>query len=329
MSDQPIGILAAATLLPPRTKTLREIFDEEGVPFTEEAASRLGVEQVHIFEGESPTDMAVEVSKDALAKGSLSPLDLDAIIDFSVMPQKYVEPAWSMSNELQAELGAKKAFTLGYSGGGCSNLHVALKFATSLIRADDEIRTILLVASDCAIPGNRLIDRKNPVTAIGDGASALIIQRDAPGSAIIDTMVSTEGGLHDVINIPGGGIAHPARLDLYRLVLDRAKYDAFDRVGGLKKLTAALLDKHALEQRDIGHFITPNISGDDIDAFIDHMGSQDHIARQNLSSCGHLHSNDLVMNYLSARQNGARAGDLVMLASHGMGFTTAATLLRL
>ena len=247
MGDLSVGILSAASFVPQRTATVREIFEEEGIPVDRGDIARLGIEQVHVFDGESPTDMAIEASLAALKTGELLATDIDAIIDFSVMPQKYVEPAWSMSNELQAELAARNAFTLGFSGGGCANLHVAIKFATSLIRTNNDIETVLLVASDRAISGNRVIDQDKPITVVGDAASAFILQRGAQAGTIIDTTVASDGRLHDVLNIPGGGMAHPTRLDLYRLMLNREKYESVTTVATLKLISETLLVKHALD----------------------------------------------------------------------------------
>jgi 3-oxoacyl-[acyl-carrier-protein] synthase-3 len=273
--------------------------------------------------------MAVAVSRDALDQAGLAPLDLDAIIDFSVMPQRYVEPAWSMSNELQAELGAKHAFTLGFSGGGSANIHAALKFARALIRANDDVDTILLTAADRAIPGNRVLSAGEPVTVIGDAATALVVSRNAPSAVIVDTISASNGALHDVLNIPGGGMAHPTRLDLYRLTLDETKYRSRDRMGELRALADRMLARNGLAREGVDHFLTANISNDDTEAFSRAMETNGRLHRDNLGPCGHVHSCDLVLNYMSLRQNGAAPGHHVLMASHGMGFFLGATLLKL
>lgn len=327
MTTASIGILSAAAYFPDKTITIEQVFKEEGVTLDADTAARLGIKRVHVFEGESPTDMAVAVSKAAIEKAGLTAMDIHAIIDFSVMPQRYVEPAWSMSNELQAELGAKNAFTLGYSGGGCANLHVAIKFATALIKANDDVDTVLLVASDKALPKNRIIDRGNPVTVLGDAASALIIKRGAPNSTIIDTEMSSIGRLHDVRNIPGGGVAHPTRVDLYKLVLDRAKYDSVDRTAAPKKLAAEMLKRNSVSA-GLKSILIPNTSNEDMDHFAKALDAQAPMARDTLASTGHVHSTDLILNYMTLEKSGLKKGDYVMMASHGMGFLAGVTLLQ-
>lgn len=326
---EPVGLLAAAHYLPERTNTLDEIIARETGPVDVTAAARLGVDSVHVFDGESPTDMAVAVSRKVLETAGLTPLDLDAIIDFSMMPQRYVEPAWSMSNELQAELGAKRAFTLGYSGGHSSNLHAAIKFARALILANDDVHRVLLVASDQAISGNRVIAGKDaPLTVLGDGASAVIVARGAGRARILGTAMRSTGALHDVLNIPGGGMKHPTRLDLYRLTLDAAKHARSDRTNELKGLVDKLLARHGLSGSDIGRTITANISASDAQAVGDSLGAGERLVPSGFASRGHLHASDLVLNMLELEEEAPPAGTHVLLATHGHGFLYGATLLQ-
>lgn len=326
---EPVGLLAAAHHLPERVCTLDEIVARETGPVDVTAAARLGVGSVHVFEGESPTDMALAVSRKVLEAAGLTPLDLDAIIDFSMMPQRYVEPAWSMSNELQAELGAKRAFTLGYSGGHSSNLHAAIKFARALILANDDVNRVLLVAADQAIAGNRVIAGLDaPLTVLGDGASAVIVARGAGRAAILGTALRSNGALHDVLNIPGGGMKHPTRLDLYRLTLDAAKHDRADRTSELKGLVDRLLARHGLSGGDISRTITANISAADAQAVGDSLCTGARLVPAGFASRGHLHGSDLVLNLLELEEEAPPAGSNVLLATHGHGFLYGATLLQ-
>jgi 3-oxoacyl-[acyl-carrier-protein] synthase-3 len=328
MQKHPVGIIAAACHLPPETTTLSKILSAENVNGAGPKVAALGFTGVHVFTGESPTDMAVEVSRQALAEAGVSPLDLDAVIDFSVMPQRYVEPAWSMSNELQAELGAKNAFTLGFSGGGAANVHAAIKFASALILANDDVDTVLLAASDQAISGNRVIGAGDePVTVIGDAASALILRRDAGRARVVDTRLASRGALHDVLYIPGGGMRHPTRLDLYKLTLDAEKYAAADRHGELGSLVDALISRHGLAREGIDRFLTAHVSDADLAGFDAALAAGDRLVRPDASARGHLHSSDLVFG-LRDLLAGDETPDTVLMASHGMGFSYGATLLR-
>lgn len=327
MTNIGIGIRATASWLPSQTLAVGDIFAAEGHRLEAATRDRLGVEQVHHFTGESPTEMAVAVSRQVLEDARLGPFDLHAIIDFSSLPQRYVEPAWSMSNELQAELGAKAAFTLGYSGGGASNLHVALKFAVALIADNAEISNVLLVAAERAIPGNRVILAPDPVSVIGDGAAALIVSREAPKDRILGTHVTSDGANHDVFFIPGGGITHPTRLDLYRLTLDTEKFARIDRPAIHRRASDGLMRRLNGTGGPVDHQIGANFCREDVVTTSPEGANSTAIALDTLARHGHVPACDLVFNYLALKAAGLPAGSRVLLATHGLGFTAGATLL--
>ncbi|MCG6122720.1 MAG: hypothetical protein MEP57_08435 [Microvirga sp.] len=322
------GVLSIASSLPPRVANLGAIFADEGVALDQRVAARLGVREVRVFEGESPTELALDASRAALAKAGIEAGELDAIIDFSTMPQRYVEPAWSMSNELQHLIGARNAFTLGYSGGGCANLLVAMKFASAMLRADADTRTILLVASDVALPGNRVIDREDPFMVLGDGATAMIMRRDEGRATLIDVALASEGRLHDARFIPGGGIRHPTRLDLHRLVLDRETIASVDRHARARDLAAGLLEARGVPLGDVAHVVTPNLSAEDVVSFAAALYGNAAPGLATLANLGHANANDFILNLARLEEAGVVEGAYVLLASHGLGFLAGAALLR-
>ncbi|TVR10850.1 MAG: hypothetical protein EA385_02590 [Salinarimonadaceae bacterium] len=328
MTEPRAGVLSIASSLPPRVAKIEQIFSDEGALLDARRAARLGVRETRVFEGESPTELALDAALAALAKAEIGAMELDAIIDFSTMPQRYVEPAWSMSNELQHLLGARNAFTLGYSGGGCANLLVAMKFARALLRADEDARTILLVASDVALTGNRVIDRDDPLTILGDGATAMIMRRDAGRATLVDVALSSEGRLHDARLIPGGGIRHPTRLDLHRLVVDRKKIASVDRHARARDLAAGLLEARGVPLADVAHVVTPNLSAEDVVDFAAALCGDAAPGLATLAAHGHANANDLILNLARVEQAGIAEDAYVLLASHGLGFLAGAALLR-
>src|SRR5205823_649187 len=108
----------------------------------------------------------------------------------------------------QHELGAKKAFTVGFSGGAASNFLVALSSGVAMLQANDNMKAALLVASDVTIPGSRVVNPGDPVSILGDGASAVVLQKGATASIILATELWSDGAMHDVYYIPGGALAH-------------------------------------------------------------------------------------------------------------------------
>jgi 3-oxoacyl-[acyl-carrier-protein] synthase-3 len=328
--DPRLGILSAAVRLPRRTRPVPEIFAEEGVPEGEGLARRLGIERVPVADGERGSELALAAAREALERAGVAAADVDVIVDATALPQEYLVPAWSMSNKLQHELGAKKAFTIGFSGAGATGFQVGLHFAACLVRSDPRIRHVLWLAADLAIPGNRVLAPEDPVTVLGDAASAVLLGRDADRDVVVDTALASDGALHDVCYIPGGAMTHPDRRDLFRLRLDRAAYRAASRVEPLFALAERVLHRHGLALSDVAVHLHPNLSAQEEAELDSAFGVHGRgAARGNLADRGHLQANDFVVNWLSAADGGSlRGGDWILAVSHGFGFTSGVSLLR-
>jgi 3-oxoacyl-[acyl-carrier-protein] synthase III len=326
-----IGIAAAAVALPSRKRGTRSLFEEESASFNTAIATRLGIEEVPVCSGESPSGMALKASQEALRRAELDVAQLDFIVDYSILPQEYLVPAWNMSNKLQHELGAKKAFTVGFSGGGATNFLVALSSAAALLQANENLTSALLVAADVTIPGNRVLHPADPVSILGDSAGAMVLKKGAAGSLLIDTELHSNGSNHDVCYIPGGALAHPDEPALYRMELDKERYDRAPRTETLNGMLGTLLRRTALKREDVVFALYPNLSSEDQQQFADAIGfSSSQINSDNRRMHGHLQGTDFVINYLAMMESGTvEKGQYFLAASHGMGFLAGVLLLRL
>ncbi len=330
-TETPIGIAAAAVVLPGRKCATRDLFQEESLTFHPAVAERLGIDEVPICDDEAGSVMALTACQKALQRAELEAAQVDLIVDYSILPQEYLVPAWNMSNKLQHELGAKKAFTVGFSGGGASNFLVALSSAVAVLQANEKLASALLVAADVTIPGNRILNSADPVTVFGDSAGALVLRKGIEGSVVIGTELNSEGSYHDVCYIPGGALAHPDDPALYRMKLDKQRYEKAPKHEKLRDMLALHLERTGNSRDDIVFGLYPNLSLEDQQRFAEALGfGSDQIDRANLKSHGHLQGTDFVVNYLSMLEsNRVSRGQYFLLASHGMGFLAGVSLLRM
>lgn len=325
--------MAACCHLPQHKRSVEDLFQEEGANFSADVAARLGIEQVPIQNGdasETASNMAVAAGREALQRAKIDPMQVDVVVEYSIMPQEYLVPVWNMSNKVQAETGASKSFVVGFSGGGCSNFMVALSAAAAMLSENDSLKTALLVTGDTTIPGNRVLNPDDPVTVMGDGASAVVLQRDVPRGVVIDTELWSDGSNHDICYIPGGSLIHPDDITLYRMQLDKARYDAFPKADTLRRMSDKLLQRAGLKFCDAACVLCSNISAQDEAAiqqvFEDKVSP---VCAPNRESHGHLQGTDFPLNYLSLIESGSvTQGDYVLGVSHGMGATAAVSLLR-
>src|SRR5262245_60659602 len=129
MSAVRIAILSQALALPAQRRSLAELAGEEQCELTPGLAAELGVEQVAVCSVEKPSDLALAAAQAALAQAGVAAESIDVIVDYGNLPQELLVPAWNMSNKVQAGLGAKRSFTIGFSGHGATNFLVALEYA--------------------------------------------------------------------------------------------------------------------------------------------------------------------------------------------------------
>jgi 3-oxoacyl-[acyl-carrier-protein] synthase-3 len=310
---------------------VQSLFEEESAALTPEIAARLGIEEVPVCEDESPSAMALAASQEALKKAELDVAQLDVILDYSILPQEYLVPAWNMSNKLQHELGAKKAFTVGLSGGGATNFLVALSSATALLQANEKLSSALLVAADVAIPGNRVLHPDDAVTVMGDSAGAMVLRKGIERSLILDTELHSEGSYHGVCHIPGGALANPDDPNSYRMVLDKARYDTARKADGLNDMLQTLLRRAGIARDDVAFALYPNLSRADQEHFCAALRfDTSEIDTTNRESHGHLQGTDFIVNYLSMLDNGKAAKERYFVAAfHGMGFLAGVSVLRM
>ena len=210
-----------------------ELFQEEGIVLSGEIAADLGIAKVPIRNGETETasNMAVAAAREALQRAKVDPLTVDVVVEYSIMPQEYLVPVWNMSNKVQAEVGATKSFVVGFSGGGSSNFMVALSSAAAMLSENDSIKTALLVAGDTTILGNRILNPADPVTVMGDGASALVLQRGAPEGVVIDTELWSDGNNHDHLLYPRRFAHSPRRHQFVSDAIGQGPLRCFPQVG--------------------------------------------------------------------------------------------------
>jgi 3-oxoacyl-[acyl-carrier-protein] synthase III len=329
----PVGIVAAACHLPAQRRSVDDLVQEEGATFNSDISARLGIDQVPLRDGdgtETASNMAVAAAREALQRAKVEPITVDVVIEYSFMPQEYLVPVWNMSNKVQAEVGASKSFVIGFSGGDSSNFSVALSSAAAILSENDAIKTALLVTGDTTIAGNRVLNPPDPVTVLGDGASAVVLQRGNSTGVVVDAELWSEPDNQDICYIPGGSLIHPDDISLYRLQLDKARYDSFPKQQTLRQMTDRLLARSGLTLADIHTVLCANISAEDEAALQEAFdGKISSVCGGNRQSHGHLFGTDLPLNYLSLiEQNGLKQGEHILLISHGMGTTAAVSLLR-
>jgi 3-oxoacyl-[acyl-carrier-protein] synthase-3 len=331
------GIVGTSYYLPPRRKTVPEVFRDEQIPAEPLAANvdfqkDIGIGAVHVAGEESATSVALKACRSVVEKTGIDPAEIDLILDFTSIPEDYIAPTWSAAGVVQKDLGARRALVSAVNTGGCASYHTTLKVALSLMTVNDRYRTALLFAGD-KVP--ELNHTYYPITVICDGGSAVILQKDYPQRQILSVEVQTLGKLHDIWFMPGFHRRDPNDTQLKWLFMT-ADIPRFNQevipvnLFMFRKVMREALARAGKKQAEVAYYIYPTFSTWDQKAFCEaFMLPREKVFTDGLERHGHLQETDMVLNYADAVSEGrVKDGDLVMLTTNGAGFSWGAALIQ-
>jgi len=326
-------IASAAYAVPPETEVVDTVMTLEAArvdaalaPLSDRARRRatqgLGLQRVRVCGSMQPFDLVLEAASAALQESSVSPHDVDLIVDYSTFPGDDTHQV-SFAHKLSSELGAETSFNISFKAGGCAGLHLALKTAVAYMTTDPKIENALLVTGDTPPSGNRTL---LPVTVQGDAGSAVVLRRQGSGPEILDVRVMTLGHLHDAISLvrTNGHLS----ITVNALRIEEAVMPIYYL--NLYRLVQEALASASVKLADVDHFIYSNISQRDREGFGRILGlSEPRLPVTPMSEYGHTFASDLVINYVTLRREGKiKPGQLLLFASAGIGFTWGVTLAR-
>jgi 3-oxoacyl-[acyl-carrier-protein] synthase III len=258
-----------------------------------------GIERVPFASDETSSEMAVRIGRKVLEYSGCLAHTVKALIYYhSTLNQ---DPSLSIACQLQHELGLRKAFvsSLSQSGGNASLL--AVKVASEMLIAEPEIDHILLIGSEKLVdPYPRLF---GAITAIGDSASGMLVNRDASSLKIL--------AIH-VRDVPE-----------WRRPYNRLEAEHGDFNGRLAPLAALLIEEVMAELylswNDVAMLLPPNLGL----GFAKKLSREAHIPEgklflTNVGRFGHLLTSDLALNLATvAEEKKLKAGSLILALNLG------------
>jgi 3-oxoacyl-[acyl-carrier-protein] synthase-3 len=167
-------------------------------------STRTGIRQRYFLkEGQVTSDLAAESARAALEAARLRPDELDCIVCATVTPDMPL-PATGVA--VQQKIGAHcPAFDVAAA---CAGFIYGLSVGDAFIRAGT-FRRVLVVGVEAL---SRFMDMKDRNTCVlfGDGAGAVVLQAsEDPARGLLSTHLFADGEQAGLLNIPGGGTAHP------------------------------------------------------------------------------------------------------------------------
>ena len=322
-----VSIIGTGSYLPERVMTNQDI--EKLVDTSDDwITSRTGIKERHIAaEGESTSDMAAGAARAAMENASITPDEIDLIIVATVTPDMFFP---STACFVQTKIGAKNAACFDVSA-ACSGFLYALEIAQQFITSHT-YDTILVIGAEKLSSIVDWTDR-NTCVLFGDGAGAAVLRHRGGGHGIISTFMASDGGLSDILYIPGGGSRFPISKDN----VDRRLNSI--RMNGKETYKHAVISMLDAAQKALAD---ANLHSDDLACIIPHQANLriiEAIAHRlnlplerfmvNLDRYGNTSAAAVAIALDEANRTGRMTvGDYVLLVVFGGGLTWASSVIQ-
>jgi 3-oxoacyl-[acyl-carrier-protein] synthase-3 len=289
---------------------------------------RTGIRERHVAdETEAASDLGLKAAHQALDRAGVEPEAIDLIVVGTTTGDMAFP---TTANVLQHQLGCRNAGSMDLYA-ACAGSVYSLSVGSQYIQTG-KYRTVLCVGAECL---SRITDYTDRGTCIllADAAGAAVLRAADGEAGIIDTDLYSDGRYGDLLFQPAGGSRHPASHE----TIDGRLHFAKMKGNEVFKVAVRMFEDcaHRILERN-------GFTADDLDVFVPHQANLRIIeaAVKRLK----LPMERVVVNVDRYGNTGAasvyvaleealatrriKAGDLVLLAAFGGGFTWGAVLLR-
>jgi 3-oxoacyl-[acyl-carrier-protein] synthase-3 len=322
-----VSIIGTGSYLPERILSNADL--EKLVETSDEwIISRTGIKERRIAaENEHTSDLAAKAAQAALDNAGITADEIDLILVATVTPDMFFP---STACFVQQKIGAKNAACFDLSA-ACSGFLYAIEVAQQFITSHT-YDTILVIGADKL---SSIIDwtDRNTCVLFGDGAGAAVLRHRGGGHGVISTFMASDGGLSDILYIPGGGSRFPM-----------TKENADSRLNCIK-MNGKETYKHAvISMLDASHKVLAeaNLDTDDLACVIPHQANLriiEAIAERmklpierfvvNLDRYGNTSAAAVAIALDEANRTGRmKVGDYVLLVVFGGGLTWASSVIQ-
>jgi 3-oxoacyl-[acyl-carrier-protein] synthase-3 len=291
--------------------------------------TRTGIKERRILDKEKGTSyMATRAAEAVLKETQTSPDDLDLIVVATVTPDM---PVPSAASFIQRNLGATNCW--GYDiNGGCTGFICALATGAQFIESGRH-KKVLVIGADKMSAITNYEDRTTCVL-FGDAAGAVLLEpSEENGSGIEDFILHLDGSGAESLKIEAGGSLYPASHETVDQKLHYIWQDGKTvfkhAVTGMADVSAKIIERNQLTEKDIKFFIPHQANYRIIDAAAKKMGMDADRVIINIDKYGNTTAATIPMAMSETyRDKKLKKGDWLVLAAFGAGYTWGSVLLR-
>lgn len=336
MITQPaVGIVGIGTYFPQQIEYAADLVDVTQIP-EHILQTKMGIQQRHIAsEHDTVSYMASQAAQRAIAAAQIDPQTIDMVISHGSEYKDHV--VWNAAGKIQHDVGAVNAYAFEMYA-LCAGAPIAMNIARSMMLTDPSLKTVLLAA---ASRENDLVSPANPrarfMYNFGAGGGAMLLRRDADSNLVLGASAFTDGSLSETVMLTRepDALGNDAAIkgDYHgNLDVQNSAYMA-ERLGDTSldnfvKVIRAALAKSGYGLDDIAFMGITHMKRSFYELILDAVGLTPEQSVY-LDHYGHIQSVDQVITLeLGLAQGKIKAGDVVVLAGAGTGYTWSAITLR-
>ena len=305
-----------------------EVAQRSGIP-EQVIVEKFGLRGKHVAAAdEHVSDLSVCAAERLLAETGLDPHEIDVVMYYGSMWRDY--SVWQSAPHIAHRIGATNAFAVEYDNVS-HGTPIALRVARDLLRAELELRNVLVVA---ACRESYLLDYTNERSRFmfnfGDGAVAGLLAADADRNEVLGAHAITDGSYSLQVKVPGGGSAEPDGYRYLDVADPRSMKNGLDDISLPNFVAAArgAVERSGLTLGDVAFVCPLHTKRSMFVALLSALGMREDQAVY-LDDTGHMSGVDSLLGLDRAVRAGrVRDGDTVLLLSAGTGYTWAATVVR-
>jgi 3-oxoacyl-[acyl-carrier-protein] synthase-3 len=320
-------IVGVGAYAPKRVLTNAEL--EKLVETSDEwIVQRTGIRERRIVdENEATSDLALRAAQQAMERAGVGPEE----IDFIVVGTTTGDMAFpTTANLVQHRLGCRNAGSMDLYA-ACAGSVYSLSVGSQYVQTG-KYRTVLCIGAECL---SRITDYTDRGTCIllADAAGAAVLQPSEGESGIIDTDLYSDGRYWELLYQPGGGARHPATHETVDKRLHYAKMKGNEvfkvAVRMFGEAAERILVRNGFTAEDLDVFIPHQANLRIIEAAVKRLKVPMEKVVINVDRYGNTGAASVYVAMEEAwSAKRLNAGDLVLLAAFGGGFTWGAALLR-
>ncbi len=329
MASPTIAILGTGSYLPTRILTNEELSLQVDTS-NEWILTRTGINQRRIAAaGEHTSDLATHAARAALQDAGLAPTDIDLLILATITPDL---PMPASATIVQHKLGLSTHAACFDLNAACSGFVYGIDTASAML-ASGRYRYALVIGAEKL---SSVVDWKDRTTCVlfGDAAGAVVLGPSrGDGARIIGTKLYSEGGMADLLCIPGGGSANPSSpstLAAGQHFIKMKGREIFKvAVREMEDAVQEILEQHALRPDQIACVIPHQANLRIIEALSKSLKIPLDRFFINVDRYGNTSGASIPLALDEARRAGrVRHGDTTLLVAFGAGLTYGAALVR-